>query len=431
LSKHTRSNHKRRKRHPPSPGYGEARKITARCAAVLCFLCFLWFHLLRVSSSWKTLARSCPTLYVALMATSAYLVYGSDEYRVSAKSKEIIDKLLSPEEQAFGLETVDGAVENSAAAINAIGKCIEAVSTRGLFGGKKVVWFRDVSFLSDTQTGKVDAVKEQLDHLTAAIKAGLPAGQSLVMSSPSVDKRFAFYKSCKDVCEIHEFSMPEQNYAAERQAKEVLAEILRRTGLTMNGDAREAFLEKVGTDTRNIANEIDKLAVFLGKRRNAETSDIEAVTSSSRESKAWDLSDAFGKRDLGQCLEIMRRLTFQGESPIMLISVIEGRIRDLSIFRKALDAGWLTLDRGYKGETVVKWQALPPEADKMFSEYFEKDPRKTHPYRAGLLLAQAKSFSPGKLMQCQKAAVEAHEKMVSTAVPDEMLLEFLLIQMLS
>jgi len=251
------------------------------------------------------------------------------------------------------------------------------------------------------------------------------------MSSPNVDKRYAFYKACKDVCEIHEFAMPEQSYAAERQARDMLGEILRQTGLTMNGDAREAFLEKVGTDTRHIANEVDKLAVYMGKRHNAEVGDIEAVTSSSRESKAWDLSDAFGKRDLGRCLEILRRLTFQGEYPPLIFSAIEGRIRDLMIFRKALDAGWLTVGKGFKGETVVKWQELPPEAETMFTEYFEKDPRKTHPYRAGLLLAQAKSFTPAKLAQCQKAAVEAHEKLVSSSVPDDMLLELLLIQMLS
>jgi len=77
----------------------------------------------------KTLAAFGVTLYVGSMATSAYLIYGGDEYRVSAKAKEIIEKLLTPEEQAFGLETIDGAVDNSAAGFSAARKLYGSVTS--------------------------------------------------------------------------------------------------------------------------------------------------------------------------------------------------------------------------------------------------------------------------------------------------------------
>lgn len=151
----------------------------------------------------------------------------------------------------------------------------------------------------------------------------------------------------------------------------------------------------------------------------------------SRESKAWDLADAFGKRDLGTAIEVLRRLTAQGESPFRLIAGIEGRIRELMILRQAIDAHWLSVSDAGRGGAAIKWHELPPDIEKIFSETFEKDPRTIHPYRAGLLAAQAGKFTQRKLAACQKMAIEAHEKMVSSALEDNMILELMLIRMLS
>jgi DNA polymerase III subunit delta len=365
------------------------------------------------------------------MSASAHLVFGNDEYRVSAKTKEIINSFLPPAEQDLGLETIDGAVDTVDAALSAIGRCVEGIMTRGMFGGKKLVWFRDVSFLADNQAGKSETVKSRLEDLTSAIKAGLPKEHVLVISSPGVDKRFAFFKTSKDIFTVHEFAMPEQGYAAEKQAAERLDETIRRFELKMNSDVRDAFLEKVGIDTRHIAREVEKLSVYLGQKRDVELADIQAVVCATRESKAWDLSDAFGKKDLGSALEVLRRLTFQDVSPFMLIAVIEGRIRDLMIFRQAIDAKWLSVTDSGRSGAAIKWRELPADIEKIFSEAFEKDPRKIHPYRAGLLATQAGKFTQRKLAECQRLAIEAHEKMVSSALEDNMILELMLIRMLS
>jgi DNA polymerase III subunit delta len=364
------------------------------------------------------------------MSTSAHLIFGNDEYRVSAKAKEIVAAHLSPEEQAFGLETIDGAVDTIDAALGSISRCVEAATTIGLFGGKKLVWFRDVSFLSETQTGKSDTVKTRLEDLTSAIKAGLPKDHVLLITSPGVDKRFAFFKACKGLCDVQEFAVPEQGRVAEQQASERLNDLIRQFGIKMNSDVREAFLERVGIDTRHIANEIEKLSVYLGAEREAGHDDIDAIVCASRESKGWDLSDAFGKKDLAKALEIVRRLTLQQESPFMMIAMLQGRIRDLMIFRQAADAGWLTLtDTGRGG--AVAWREVPADVEQVFSQVFDKDPRSMHPYRAFLLASQAKQFSYKKLLACQRIALESHEKMVSSALPDDMILELMLIQMLS
>jgi DNA polymerase-3 subunit delta len=365
------------------------------------------------------------------MSSSAYLIFGGDEYRVTAKTKETINSLLPAAEQDFGLENVDGAVDTVDAAITAIGRCVEAITTRGMLGGRKVVWFRDVSFLADNSTGKSETVKSRLADLVSVMETGLPTDHVLVISSPGVDKRYAFFKACQKICTVHEFAMLEQGFAAEKQAAERLDEAIKKFGLKMNSDARAAFLERVGIDTRHIAREVEKLSVYLGQKRDIALADIQAIVTASRESKAWDLSDAFGKKDLGLALEVLRRLTCQDVSPFMLIAMIESRIKDLMIFRQAIDARWLSVSDSGRGGSAIKWHELPPDIEKIFSESFEKDPRAIHPFRAGLLASQAGKFTQRKLANCQRMAIETHEKMVSSSLQDSMILELMLIRMLS
>ena len=67
----------------------------------------------------------------------------------------------------------------------------------------------------------------------------------------------------------------------------------------------------------------------------------------------------------------------------------------------------------------------------IFSDDFERDPRKTHPFRIGILAAQANRFSMAELRHCWRTAEKAHIELVSTSVSQPMTLELLLINMLS
>lgn len=362
-----------------------------------------------------------------MATTSVYLIFGEDEYLVSNKAKEIVDTLVPVEDRALGLEIIDGNAENAESARTAISQCEEAIQTLGLFCNRKVVWFRDVSFLCENLIGKSEAVKSRVNQLASLISSGLSAGQVLVITSPKVDKRHAFYKACNKFGKVEEFRVSEKSYQAEQAAEARLKGMLRDADLKMSSEVFALFMEKVGINIRQMVNEVEKLAVFMGDNKTVSRGDIEAVVCSSRESLAWDLADAFGRRDLARCLKTLRQLMFQKESPIGLIIGLSARVKDLMIFREALDKEWLIA--GAHGG--VKWRDLSPEMEVLFSEGFNKDPRKMHPYRAGLLAEQAKGFSLPALLRCQKAAAEAHVKLVSSRMPQHIVLELLLIRMLS
>ena len=328
---------------------------------------------------------------VPMSDTTVYLIYGNDEYLVSAKGKQIVADLIPEAERMLKLDVVDGAVDTVDAAVTAINQCLAALQSLGLFSDEKVIWLQNASFFADNRTGKSATVQEYVLRLVQLIKKGLPSGQVLVITASGIDKRRAFYKACKAGAELHEFSTPEKSYQADRVAGEKLDQMLAKAELKMTSRAKVAFLEKVGVDTRQLVNEVEKLSVYVGENKNVDIDQIYAIVSSSREALSWDLADAFGKRDLSRALLILRQLIFQKENIIGLVVGLENRIRELLIYREALENGWLVSKPGYGGHPSLAWGEVAPEVDEIFASHMGRDPRKIHPFRVSLLAERPES----------------------------------------
>jgi DNA polymerase-3 subunit delta len=360
-----------------------------------------------------------------------YLFFGEDEYQVSTRARALTEKLVPAAEAAFGLELVDGRVDTVDAALRALSACMLALNTRGFFAARKVVWLRDVSFLGENRAAQSETVKARVADLTGMIKAGLPEGAVLVISAGSLDKRSAFYKACEKAGTVAEFAFPEKEWEAKRYMEGALDALLKEEGLSMPGDARAAFIEKTGNDARQAAGELQKLAIYLGARKKVTREDVELLTVTSREAMTWSLADAVGTQDITRALALVRQLLFQKEAPTVLVGIIESRLRDLMVFREALDRKWLHFSAEGMGKPSVSWKPLPPEVEKAYAAAFKKDPRKEHPFRAGLLAAQAQKFPAARLRRCQKHAVEAHASLLTTMLPPPLVLETLLFKMLA
>jgi DNA polymerase-3 subunit delta len=358
---------------------------------------------------------------------AVHLVYGEDEYLVSTNAKELVDRLCPKADQAFGLEIVEARVDLVADAISAIGRCLDGLRTLGFLGGRKVVWLRDATFLGSGVIGESADVKTRLDDLVKLIKAGLPQGQTLVVSALKVDGRSAFFKACQSAGNVMKFELPDKSYQLEQQARGTAGDAFRKIGLNMGPDALEKFLDKTGTDTRQIVQEVEKLFVYLGDRKSVQVVDVQAIVSPSREAISWDMADAVGNRDLPGALKVLRQLLFQGENEVGLIISLENRFRDLLMYREALDRKWLSVT-GQEPWLKVEWRQSP-EIEALASA-LAKDPRQTNPYRAGKLVAQARKYSRQELARCQALTLSAHETIVSATSVKELMLEFLVIKLL-
>ncbi len=365
-------------------------------------------------------------------ANRLYLITGDDEYLVSEKVASIL-KQIAPAggDAAAQLERIDGAVDKVEPAVNVIRRCLSAINSLGLFSEQKTIWLENATILGDNRASQSQTVQDELARLTDKIKAGLPEDVTLIITAPAVDKRRSFYKTCKAVGELHEFMVPDDRNKGDQMAvAERLERLAEDKGLQLTPAAKLAFQQKVGLDTRVILNELEKLATALGDRKKVEAEDIANFVSASREAAFWDLADAFADRDLAKSLRILRQLVFQRQNLMGLIINLEKRVRDLMIYREAIDRQWMVKKTVY-GKESYAWGTLPPEIEQVFTQEMENDPRAMHPFRASILARQAAGFTRKRLDYCQKQVILAHESMVSSRVPPELVMEILLVRMLS
>ncbi len=352
------------------------------------------------------------------------LIHGTDEYLVSHHARKAVNTLCPESEQTLGLETVDGSVKTIDEAVTALKTCLGALRTVGLFGGQKTVWLRDVSIFKDKVISKNEAVKALFGELADDIKKGLPAGHHLVISAPGVDRRSAFYKTCEASAEVEAYDLPEQDYKKRPLIRERAQKLFAKAKCRIGAAALDLFLDKVGMDTRQLVMEADKLTLYIGDRKEITEDDVKAITSSAAEAIAWDFTDAIGERRLDEALKILRQLIFQGEAPVGIIFAVENLFQNLTQYRAYLDQGWVKM-RGQNAQ----W-GNDPEMDKLF-DLLPSDPRKTHPFRAGMLAQQAKNYTAEELRLCQKRLLETHEQLVSSGVPQALILEMLVIKLIA
>jgi len=354
------------------------------------------------------------------MAENIYLFYGNDEYLVATHARERVDALCPEAEQSLALEVIDGSAAKIDDAVAALDQCIAAFRTVGLFGGKKVVWFRDASFFKNAVIMKNEKVKRLLGELASDIKAGLADDQFLVVSAPGMDKRSAFYKAIAAAGKVEEFAIPERDYEARPLALKRAGDLFRREGFAADSAALNMFVDRTGYDTRQIMNEVEKMVLYKGDEKQISVQDVQAITSASGEAISWDFTDAVAERKLGEAIRLFRQLLFQKQSAIGLIIQLESLFHNLLRFREYMDAGWLRMNGNR-----IQWSS-DPELDDYFTALAE-DPRKMHWFRSGKFAQQASAYTVRRLAASKRLVVDTHEQMISEgSIPHNLMFETML-----
>ena len=364
-----------------------------------------------------------PAAPTASPTIPVYLLFGDDEYLVAEHGRRIYEGLCPPDSRMFGAEEINGQAETAERATQALRQCLIAVRTPGLVGDRKVVWFRGVSFLKKADIVNHEAVRPWLDELTRLIKSGLPQGHHLVITARAADGRSAFVKACEAAGLAVAFSLPEKSWQASGHAQERAGEALREAGLRADSETLALFADRTGLDTRTIYSEAAKMQAYLGDRNEVTPADVREITSPSRESAAWDLAERVAGRDLRGALDVFRRLMFQREEPIWLINLLEARFREMAVLRDARERGWVR-----PAGRLVEWTP-DPQAEQALSALDEWDPRRMHPFKAGVLLGQAARYSGRELARAMRDITRVREQMVSGFSSPELLLELLVIRL--
>lgn len=348
------------------------------------------------------------------------LICGDDDYLVESSARARIGRALPEAADVFGLEIVDGRKNTGDEVEKAVNQCIEAVQTQGFFGAEKVVWLRDANFLTGGErTAESEAAKAAVAKLTDCLKNGLPEGQTLIITSNKVLRSSVFFKACQKNGEVEDFGNNLKPRELEQRAAQRIDAMLKGAGLKMDTGVRNAFIQRVGYDTRSIVQELDKLRLYVGEAGQVRLADVHEITSVGKEAEAWDLLDAFGERNASNMLATLRRMSGQKGVGIRLAAMLDKNVRELLVLRDAYDRKWISNANGQAG-----WCArdLSPEE----TEMLEKLPVNAQAMPGWMLrkkMAHAVNYSLQELRVARFRILELREKLVSTGLPEMFLLE--------
>jgi DNA polymerase-3 subunit delta len=376
-----------------------------------------------------------PKTKTATAATNIYAVVGSDEAEVKRAAAELARNLTPPDAGDFGLEVIDGAVDNAEHAAARIRSAIEALQTLPFFGGSKVVWLKNANFLGDTQIGRAAGVQSALEELSELIENGLGSDVILLVSATEVDKRRSFYRSLVKRAELQVFDRLDSSRSGwEEEAIEAVRRRAEKRKLQFDEDALHLFVLLSGGDTRQIENELEKIDIFLGGSGTAfqvtprVTVDlVRELVPLSRAGVIFELSNALAMRDLELALTLVRRLLDQGESAVgILLVAILPTVRNLLLAKDLMERHRLARPHS-PFQFISAINRLPVEATDHLPR---KKDGSINAYPLGIAAQQAHRFETKQLVGAMQACLEANLQLVTTQLDHELVLTEAVVKLL-
>lgn len=268
------------------------------------------------------------------------------------------------------------------------------------------------------------------DRYIDSFTSGIPAQNCLILTAETVDKRqrlFTFIK--KNGVAVDCSVATGAGSQAQQEQKDILKEMLYKTlgsfGKKIEPRAVEQFFERVGFHPVAVVTETEKLALYVGDRPMITSDDLETMVGRSREDALFELTDAFGNRQMGRTLTILGRLQDNGTHALAILATMRNYLRKMLIFRAmqlSPTPPW------HKGMNAKQFQSSYLPAIKEKGQWDEL--LGGHPYALYMSFVKAGDFSCNQLKKYLTLLLEAEFRLKGSPLPQHIVLEELFVAML-
>jgi len=326
-------------------------------------------------------------------------------------------------------EIIDAAVSHGGEALKALAKLREALQTLPFFGSGKVIWLKNCNFLSDERAATKD-VTESLAALVEELKEFAWQNVRLLISAGKVDKRKVFYKALDKLGTVESFagwSVDDRDWAD--QAEAWTRKALRARQKEIADEALAELISRVGPNARQLDSEVEKVALYVGDRREIGFEDVAAVCTRNKTARAFALGDALGDRDLPAVLARLDEALWEvkldpQKSEIGLLYGLISKVRAMLLLKEMLREGWVKPDMDYNR---FKAQLERVPADQL-PEDRRFNPLALNPYVLYKALPQAKRYSQAELIRAMDLLFQCNLRLVSSSLEESLVLQQTLVQ---
>ncbi len=226
-----------------------------------------------------------------------YWLEGEEPYYIDQVVNYAEHEILNESEAGFNLTVFYGRDANWADIVNACRRY-------PMFAERQVVLLKEAQHMKD------------IDKLEGYVENPLTSTVFVVSyKEKKVDARTKFAKTLKSKGEVFTTKKMYDN-----QLPQWASEMVQQHGLSINQKALALLVDHIGNDLSRIQNEIEKLAVNLGSRKNITEDDIEQYIGVSKEFNVFELQDALAKKNLPKAIRIIQYFGSNPKAaPIQLI----------------------------------------------------------------------------------------------------------------
>ncbi len=343
-------------------------------------------------------------------------VCGADEFLVVREAQQAWEALTKDIEDEFAKEVIDGAAGVVAEVEAAVDGLIAAAQTMPMFGDRKCVWLKNVTFFGETAAGRTESAKAQVSKLIAALETmNLDQVQILISAFP-VDRRRKEFKWLQGNSDFR--------YTGDGGAEgsmQLLLDALAREGVKIRPEAAHALLEKINGNSRLAVEEANKLVTYMGDEvGEIDLHTVNMLVPTYGEGDFFEATEAFLSLDLQEALAAIRRHFFAGLDIRPLLTSLQNRTRLLIQLRVLMDAGEF-------GRSVNK--AAMEEAASLYARHFGDSTSKSnfniftqHPFFLSRLVQTARRLKLRQLIDLQTGLLRAFEDAITRPSEHELIM---------
>jgi DNA polymerase-3 subunit delta len=240
-----------------------------------------------------------------------YLITGADRPKIQRALRRLRDRIGEDATELLTAHEASG--DDAVAACNSLGL---------LGGGGRLVIVEDVDRWKAADTKSI-----------AAYLASPAPDTVLALVASELKKDSALAKACAKVGDLLVYDVP------KRRMADWVAKQFGERGVSVDAEAARLLIEVVGEDPEELASEVDKIATWSGGEPVG-TREIELLAAGCAEVPGYELTDAWGRRDLPGALGACQTLLERSGDPVsrtvpMLIGMLVahvGRVRDCQVF---------------------------------------------------------------------------------------------------
>jgi DNA polymerase III subunit delta len=252
---------------------------------------------------------------VAADLEPVYLIAGGDRPKIQRALRRLRDRI--GEEATETLTAHDAGGDDAVAACNAL----------GLFGGG-----RRLVIVTDVDRWKAADVKA-----VAAYVASPAPDTVLALVGDETKEGSPLAKACAKAGDVLIYDVP------KRRLPDWVAKQLAERGVEIDAEAARVLVELVGEDLEALAREIDKIATWAGGEAVG-VAQVEALAAGCAEVPGYELTDAWGRRDLPATLAACQLLLERSPDPVSrsvpaLVGLLVGHVGRVRSVQSLVESG--------------------------------------------------------------------------------------------